>query len=491
LVEFNKIAVQEIPTAFLATALRLEHRATLRGFHVGSLDANLTGKLIARLKRFFTVSHRNHRARYQAFRCSRWIWAEESVKKRHFAAARKFLSSSHSLNLSSIEEMRFRGCLVGDLIYDDFLARNEAATIPLESPELRRHLIECIAVCAHLFEYFDEHKVAAVVGNHVYRQGLVPRIANFFGIPSYEVSLNRVAHISNSFAPHSESARLREMFASLPARNQEHGLRWAQEELHGDRLSKDITTYHLKQPSGRRYENAEQFFDGRFSVLIALHCMTDSPHVRGIGIFADYLEWLKFTLQTCRELNFLPLIKPHPACPEISELSAQLGGHFGFGVLPSDIALSQLVEAGLGSVITYSGNIGFEAALLGLPVVCGHPENRYGSYSFVMSPTSREAYRNAIATAASSPPLLQTAELHEYLFMSRKYFPNDLFFEDLSSVLRHAMKSRSPSEHIAQAFINENGREKVSQILSTLRNFIAAGDQRLTRTHFAASKDHP
>ena len=489
LVEVNQIAVQEIPTAFLATALRLHYNATLRGFQIGSLDSNITGRLIALLKRSFRSSHEKHRARYKAFRCSRWIRADKSVKKRHFAVAQDFLSNIDCTTLTSIEEMRFRGCLVGDLIYDDFLARNGAATIPLESPELRRHLIECIAVCAFLFEYFDEHKVAAVVGNHVYRQGLFPRIANFFGIPSYEVSLNRLAHISESFAPHSESARLREIFASLPARHQERGISWAQAELQGDRLSRDITTYHLKEPSGRKYENPEQFFDGRFAVLIALHCMTDSPHVRGIGIFPDYLEWLKFTLQTCQELNFLALVKPHPACPEISQLSAQLEEYSGFNVLPPDIALSQLAEAGLNSVITYSGNIGFEAALLGLPVVCGHPQNRYSPYSFVMSPTSREAYRNAIATSVSSPEPLQMAELQEYLFMSRKFFPDDMFFQDLPRVLRDATNSRSPSEHISQAFRRENGREQISQILNTLRNFIASGDQRLTGTHFVASKN--
>jgi hypothetical protein len=66
-----------------------------------------------------------------------------------------------------------------------------------------------------------------------------------------------------------------------------------------------------------------------------------------------------------------------------------------------------------------------------------------------------------------------------------------LFFSDLPSLLRDAMNSCSPSEHIAQAFSRENSPEQVIQILATLRNFIVAGDQRLTRRHVVVSKNHP
>lgn len=490
LVEVNQIAVQELPTAFLATALRLEHRASLRGYHVGSLDRNFAGKLSEAFRRLSSPSFLRNKARHKAFSCSRWIRAEKYVSKKHLLIAREFLSQTPAFTLSSFEQIRYRGCLVGDLIYDDFLARNGVATIPLESPELRRHLIECIAVCVFLFEYFEKHRVVAVVGNHVYRQGLVPRIANFLDIPSYEVSLNRVALVSKTLVPHSESAKIREMFAQLSAQEQEDGLNWASKELQGDRLSKDITTYHLKSPSGRKYDDPEQFFDGRFSVLIALHCMTDSPHVRGIGLFPDYLAWLRFTLEACKDFDFLPLIKPHPACPEISNLSTHLGEVFQFGVLPPDIALSQLAESGLGCAITYSGNIGFEAALLGLPVVCAHPHNRYGTHSFVRSPKTLEEYRMAIETTVSAQNPYDIRELQEYLFMSRKYFPDNLFFGDLSSVLRDANNAPNPAEHLAHLFRNEKDSDDFLQIIRILRRFIVSGDQRLTRAHFLESKTH-
>lgn len=481
LVEINQIEVQEIPIAFLASVLRQFHKAKLVGFRVAGPRRSAIGKV-----RLATMSARSEvQQRYKAFGCRSTLLLDLWISRRNFSNARNFLRSNRPLNKVELQNLTFRGILVGDLIYDDFLARSGLTTVDLGSEDLHRHLLECIAMCDFLFEYFRRSCVDAVVGNHVYRQGLVPRFANHFRIPSYEISLARVARIDDSKPPYSEYRAYRELFGALGEDAQNAALHWSSKALdHGTR-SFDITNYHLEFPFGKRHVNIQDFLGTEFSVVIALHCMSDSPHFLGNGYFVDYRDWVEESVKVCRKAGFKVLIKPHPACPDTGPLEPIISGDKFIRLLPHDVSLAQLSELGLGAVLTYYGNIAFEAAMLGIPAVCGHPNNTYVGYSFVSTPGTLHEYRATLASLPSLARVFSRDELFEYYYMSRRFFPDNVFVEGLTEILRKSDGGESLRSLVHEEMFVRHSGERFKQVLSTITNFVKSGDQRLTRTHLA------
>lgn len=481
LIEINQIEVQEIPFAYLATVLRQFHEAKLVGFRVAGPRRSVFGK--ARLAT--TSAGSEAQQRYKAFGCRNTLLMDLRIRRRNFSNASNFLRLNRPRNKVELQTLTFRGILVGDLIYDDFLARSGLTTVNLGSEDVHLHLLECIAACDFLFGYFRRYRVVAVVGNHVYRQGLVPRFANHFGIPSYEISLARVARIDDSKPPFSEYRAFRELFGALGEEAQNSALDWSSKALELGARSFDITNYHLEFPLGKRHVNIQDFLGTEFSVVIALHCMSDSPHVLGNGYFVDYRDWVEETVKVCRKAGFKVLIKPHPACPDTGPLEPMISGDKMIELLPHDLSLAQLSELGLGAVVTYYGNIAFEAAMLGIPAVCGHPNNSYVGYSFVSTPGTLDEYRAALASLPSLARNISSDELFEYYYMSRAFFPDNVFVEGLTDILRKSEGGESLRGLVHEEILARHSGERFIQILRTITNFVKSGDQRLTRTHLA------
>jgi hypothetical protein len=477
LVEVNKIQTQEIPLAFFSNALAGVFGAKLVGIRFGARPSTSLRRVLNRcfLRGDWVVDPTLKR--YRAFGCSSFVHPEVRLTRRHWDDAHRAFYSQPLTSARDVEAMVYKGIPVGDLIYDDFLVRGGRATLEPADPELHRHIVEQFAYCAFLVDYFSSHKVVAYIGNHVYRQGLVARIANWNNVESYEVGLRRIARVSKHMPVHSESrdyARLFETsFRTMPAGT----IQAIQAELFGSLARVDSTNYHLKNPAGKRYERPSRAQDSSFSILIALHCLSDSPHVRGVGYFTDYLSWVQHTINLAHRLGYQVLLKPHPACPASFDPELFQDPSGIVETLPSDFSLDQLVESGLGAVVTYYGNIAFESALRGVPAVCAHPNNPFRAFGFAFTPESLEDYDELLRRLPELSYKASRDELTRYFWVSRFYFPERIFFEELNKLLREGSGTSGLSSALKERFQSTRNEEDCKNILLSMRNFIQSCDQ--------------
>jgi hypothetical protein len=233
LVEHHSIYRQHIPYILLSRALARHHGAEPVLFRVDNKVArSRVPKFLRRLKDRADVGSTGRL--FRACGLSRNLHlndhAERFLKRAGEITERELVGAT----LQNLERYELQGVPIGDLLYDDFLAMGHT-TIDTNSHDFFLHAKSFIASALAWHSYFLRCHVMAVVTNHVYRQGVPARIANYSGIDTFEAGLHRVARISREQPALSESSNFREVFEGLEESQQGEALRSA------DRIIEEIT----------------------------------------------------------------------------------------------------------------------------------------------------------------------------------------------------------------------------------------------------------
>lgn len=493
LVEMTAGWTQAIPVAFVATALKAVHNGGLVGFYVGEVGASRTtlNKIATLVAAHTNRRQRDLRARYRALGCSSFWFPASTIPEKNIVAARLAVASAGVSTLDEAQNFCHRGVRIGDLIYDDFLARSGKGTLSVHDPHFRQHLLELTALADRVFDYLSSNQVAAVVCPQVYRQGIIGRTANFLGIPSYEADLNRLAMSNQATSPWSDFRNLRDIFATFSSDAKSEARKEARDALAAGSRRVDLTNHHLEVPGGREYSDfrAVRATNTQAKILLALHCLSDSPHVFGNWLYPDYLVWAKATIDIAVRAGHFVIVKPHPHCPDPDLVESLVGREVkdSVTVAPADMALDQLVAQGLSLVVTAFGSIGFEAALRGVPVLCAHPNNPYQQYGFALSPATREHYETFVVKGRASDMSQKMSELEEFYFMSRLYFPKNLFVENFEAAIRAANFAEDPAAALRETLQRAWDERKATRVLESVQNFVQSGKNRLDPSHLPDS----
>lgn len=410
---------------------------------------------------------------------------------RHFIfpslkAHRNFAESEEIFDLKlknrtreEVESLSISGMLVGDLLYDDFLSKGHK-TVNSETSEFREHAIFFLANFFSLLKYFDSNPVVAVVTNHVYRQGLVARIANHRGIPTYEAGLTRLARITLKHPALSESMSYRNLFRKLTTTEQKRAEVLSKDSLRKFRAGtfRDYTNWHLPELNASKDEvDRISQIPGK-KVLLALHCLSDSPHVRGKSLFPDNYAWIKESIDSLNGTGVTLVVKPHPACPGDDSIGSLAKKNPAVHFVDSSVSLKDLKSAGISQVVTFYGNISFEAALLGIEAINLTFRNPHSGYSFGFVPENRAQYFELIGQKNFSGGDYPNQEILEYFYMSRFYWNQDIFFDRTAEVSANARLQDSPGDWLLREFCRVNSDSQFMHLMEEIRNFVAKGDQR-------------
>jgi len=397
-----------------------------------------------------------------------------------------------------LENLRVHGILIGDLVYDSYIRRLDAISVDMAGQEFGAVLREALGYLIHWRAYFASHSVKAVLISHgVFSwPGVIMRVAVSHSAPVYLVQMNRIYYVTNSHngRPYNEYVDHPRHFAELSGEEQAKALAKAEEgvmrRLRGER---DVGAHHLLKPiyspkTGQRVLAESP----RIKVLVATHCFSDDNHVYGNNLFPDFHEWLLFLGAISERTDYDWYLRLHPdRYPwETKHVEALAEQYPRFRVLPSETSHNQIVEDGIGCVLTVYGTIGFEYAALGVPVITASPWNPTVAYDFNIHPKTVEEYERILMNLGDVKLNIDINKVYEYYYCHYIDGADDWLYDDFSAVYGDLYARNAVSGSLGyRKFMDQFSDEKHARILETVEKFVRSKDYCLRRVHFSR-KEH-
>ena len=377
-------------------------------------------------------------------------------------------------------KFKYKGLQIGDLIYDEYLARNNLSTIDVKKKEFKLFIEKVERFITYWEDYLSHNKVKAVVTSHsVYLMGLLNRMAIAHNIPTYLVSPDITYRLTKKqFIRWSDQNYYPKQFKKFSSINKKKILK----------LSKKNLSYRFDGKKDFRYKQSTSIkavFDKniiikkRYSkkkennILIASHCLSDAPHVYGDLLFNDFNDWLnylgKISLQN-KLKKYKWYIKPHPAFykKELDYYTNFLKKYKKFSMIEPDTTHNFIInELKIDYVLTVFGSISYEYPLFGIPVISAG-SNPHSGYNFSTNPKNIGEYKKILLNLASISNKINKKEIYEFYGMHHLIDRN--FFEDFN------MSVQNPHEHqsfnIYTRFVRKIRQNKIKLKIDIYKNFI-------------------
>jgi predicted pyridoxine 5'-phosphate oxidase superfamily flavin-nucleotide-binding protein len=308
---------------------------------------------------------------------------------------RAFVSWRGIVSREKLLALSIEGVPAGDLINDAYLRFKPAPTVDLADSYLWLTIWNAHRQIRRARNYFRRVRpILYLTSYSTYIQhGAAVRVALQNGVRVYsfsnyqefakELSLEDWVHTKNPDGYAGEFATL-----SSPQGRLAEAEKALQARIAG---AIDTTSGYMKKSAYA--ESAEPVPDVRAAVVIFLHDFFDSPHVYRDLVFADFWEWICFTIETLRGAGIPFVLKPHPNQialngPVIEQLQLR---YPGLSIISAKITNLQLVQAGMACAVTVYGTVAHEMAFLGIPTIaCGH--HPHVSFDFCKTAGSRAEY---------------------------------------------------------------------------------------------------
>lgn len=307
-----------------------------------------------------------------------------------------------------ILKITLNNIIVGDLIYDEYLAKNRKSTVDFDSKLFKNHLIESQNLFNFWYDYISRNKVKALILSHpVYLGALPGRIATHLNIPVYYVSDTATYCLDRqNYLLFSNYKFSKKKFLSLKKNIKLNLILKAKKQI----LSRFKGLKDIKLLNDRKVShNIFGQFDKtklilkknskKFKILIATHCFQDAVHVYGDYLFEDFFEWINFIgIQSNKIKNYEWYLKCHPA---VFDRNSETLKYFTkkyprLILLPKNITHNQLIYEGIGAVLTVYGSIGHEYPLFGIPVVNASSHGPHDLYKFNFYAKNKKTYLDLI-----------------------------------------------------------------------------------------------
>lgn len=329
-------------------------------------------------------------------------------------------------NTADILPISYRGVRYGDLIYDQYLAKRQFATI---------HKCDLLLYKIMLFTFMQHERVdkllnlarvsSVLVAHRVGLQsGILLRSALSRGLDAYSFAgqdrgtlvLSRGLEQANDYEytpTRQEIERLLELpseiFDSLYNETCRRHLAGQTSNDSEYAFSKDNVSYTNRDA----FCSAYQLDPRRRNIFVMLHAMTDYPHSHFRGmVFRDYFDWFhqtfKFSLKH-DECNWI--FKQHPSARfyptrdvDLTEYFKETHAHIRYISDSERLSTSSLCQIA-DAVITCIGSAGFELpAMGGVPAVTAG-DNHYGHFGFAEHPRTPEQYFDVLSKLSEVKPL--------------------------------------------------------------------------------------
>jgi hypothetical protein len=400
---------------------------------------------------------------------------------------------THSLKFDTKEELErlaYRNIWIGDLIYDEYLAKHDSPTVDLQDVRLDKIVAQAVNIADWWINLHERTKVEAVIVSHdVYLFGIPARYMASKGVPVYLVSTGGVSKLSERFLQ--IGARVSEYptgFKRLPIATQQKGCELAKNKIHG-RL-KGVRDLHYMPVDVFGESDANEFFLKKAAnkrILIAAHDFYDSPHGGALHFYPDFYEWMNRLGKISEETNYDWYIKTHPFLRGRGrEILAEITEKFPkLVLLPPKVTHNQIIAEGVDLALTVYGTIATEYPLFGIPVLNASSNNPHRAYDFSITPKDRQEYEKLLRNLELIPRHSKPEEIYEYYFMHNILpIKNWVFLSDEKYKQDTGFGFKPMTREIYTYFIKtENKIERIERD-EAIRGYLRSGDNFLSREHF-------
>ena len=384
------------------------------------------------------------------------------------------------------------GIRIGDLVYDEYLAKSNVHTLNLNDILLKEIFIKAIAALDWWIEFISNKSVDAVVVSHdVYLYGIPVRLAISRGIPVFLVSTGEVIRLNQSYPRVGADIPLYpDIFLKQEKDFRIDGINIAKEKIH-NRINgigpSDLNYFPLVAFGEVLNKKKYLKVSNRRKILIAVHDFYDSPHGGQIHFYPDFYLWLLKLSEIANETDYDWYIKTHPYLRGRGReiLANFILKNSKFELLPPKVTHNEIISEGIDLVLTVYGTIATEYPLLGVQVLNASKCNPHASYQFSVTPKSRDQYEFYLKNIDSIPPVGNTEQIYEYYFM-RHLLPlrNWVFIDDLRYKKETGFGFNPMTRKIYNYFLTTDNLVPVKEIQFALRNFLESSSYQLGRSHF-------
>lgn len=434
LIEHNKMRSNYIAVSYVSNILSKIHDAELIGY-----QPHIKFGLFNKFKRYLTEL--KVRKIYKSFGVNKTL--KHNIDKYRVLAnhlTEKLFSEINSK--SDLVNLIIDDISIGDLIYDQYLAKYHEPTPKIKSEKLRKILFDFCILYYYWFDYFSYKNVKAlIVGHACYFDGVSARIAISFNIPVYQVNLQNVYYLSKqNLFPSSEFHSYKKDFEKLSLKKKNDAIVTARERIKLIFEGKiGVDQPYIKNSAYTQKKTRSKIINGNkeVKILIASHSFYDSPNGVGKTLFPDFYEWLEFIGKLSNETDYEWYIKTHPGIGiyDTETINSFVSRYKKIKLVPNLTSHHQLIEEGINIVLTVYGSIGLEYAAKNITVINASLNTPHIAYDFNIHPKSKEELKNIVLNLEDYKNLnLYSDDVYRCYFMKYLYHNHNIFFQDFKHI---------------------------------------------------------
>lgn len=453
LVEFNAFSFMHIILSTFLNVLRNNFNCNFYAYksHV-LLSYNIKENFLEKLKKnialFLGIGTYGI---YQSIGIKKFINynINDEIKKKSLLEKKKILK--RITKKQNINEIKVKGVLIGDLIYDTYLKKKYdiEPTINFRSQEFLLFLEEFLNLFFFWEKFIKQNKIDLVIISHtVYTLGLPARICNYLNGEAYLIEYDRLTRLDKkNFYKYSIAKNYKKIFSRFNNIEKEKKINEALIALKS-RFSgslKDIeymtySAFNKKKTKQNRLLKKKK----TYKILIAPHDFVDAPHLNGKFIFPDMYEWLNFLCKLSKKTNFTWFIKTHPKMKEKYKSYQKYTRRVILNLLkdsnikfidPDTSHHSLIYKYNINCVLTVTGTIAHEYAYHGIKVINASKNNVHESYNFNFHAKNIIEYKKLIINKKLKPKI-NINDLGSFYYMHYIYCDRNWFFKDLNLLIK-------------------------------------------------------
>jgi hypothetical protein len=490
LFDFSENKQCHIPYSYTANILSSKYNARLTLFKT-DIALSSFKNIIFHFLFFFSIFPFSI---YKSFGVRNNVFYKFSMKDKRISLAmlkkiKKKINSKEDILNIKIDKIK-----IGDLIYDHYLKLYRLPTINLYDKKFLNFLYKSILIFNFWKNFFKENNVKAVSVTHaVYLTGIPTRIAIFRKIPVYHMNLTGLFKLDlKNDRPYIDFKYFKKTFFQLSSSKRKNLIKMAKRRINL-RINKNkigVDMNYSKKSAWIKKTNQNKVLtaNNRIKILIAAHCFFDSPHGYGNMIFPDFYEWMDFLGKLSNKTEYDWYIKTHPDyLPENKHIiNYFLNKYPKFNLLDPNTSHHQIINDGINYVLTCHGTVGFEYAIMNVPVINASLNNPHINYDFNIHVSNIENYKRILTNLKKIKINIRKNEIYQYYAMRFLNSKIDYIFEDTNKIFKkYDYKIESLPSDIYDDFIKYWSLSRHNKILNTVNNFFNSGHYQLQKKHFS------
>jgi hypothetical protein len=434
LCEFTNMQPNIFPAAHLINLLANKNKADIFAYQIFNL--NFLKKLEWLISDFLDLREFSI---YRSFNISKFIRFKFSVIIILFSIKAYLKCISKIKNKKDLEDFRFQGIQLGDLIYDGFLKKYKKITIDIKSLKFKIYFFLFISNYFWFLKITKKFDVKAILVSHtVYELAIPIRIAIKNSIPVYQCDIHYIRCFNKNYFRIDEFNNYKKNFKKNKKKISHRYFNLAKKRLLNRVFKYKNDLEYSTKKSDKIYNKNFILKNNKPNILVASHCFSDSPHSYGNHFFTDFYEWFLFLSNIAKRTDYNWYIKVHPDFKKISQNFVKnfVVENKKFQLLPSNISHKLIVKQGINFCLTVYGTVGEEYPFYGVPVINATKNNPHINYNFNINPTNLKEYEKILLNLNNIKLNFKREEVYECYFMKNFFYKNYLFVDDILSLIK-------------------------------------------------------